>query len=183
MKKIRDNFNKTMIFFFILSSSLLLQAQENSPKKEEKENLSANHENHTHDEREDHESKEGENHDEEAENPSIGKEKGILAKGSEGFQLSPEAIKSFELRMQEINNSKQLLPLLALVKVQENQFIFRVREGWIKKIPVKIISKNKETIVVDLVSFKPGDKVVVKGASFLRVTELTSEEGPQGHSH
>lgn len=186
MNRTGNNIKVVIIFFSLLSSPFLTSGQDRGQKNSQHKSFKKNPpEEHIFD---DHRGKGagGQDHPsgdvEENNNPSIGPDKGIVAKGPDGFQLSPEAIRSFELRMQDISNNEPNLPILALVKVQENQFIYRLREGWIKKVPVKIIKKNKETVLVEILSWKPGDKIAVNGSSFLRVIELAAEEGPS-HEH
>jgi len=156
------------------------------------------HDDHAHDEKEHKESDEhgeeghddhgeeehGDEHEGEEENSAVGPDKGILEKSENGFKLSPEAIKSFELKTQKFVNNQAQFPRPTLVEVKEEKFVYRMRDGWIKKIPVKVLKKDKVLVTLELSQFKNGDEIIVSGTGFVRVSELVAEEGmAEGHAH
>jgi hypothetical protein len=146
--------------------------------------FSAEHEKagHEHDEK----AEGGEAHAEEEANPGVGPEKGILsADEHEGFKLSPEAIKSFELQHQKLNGpSPWKLPRTALLLAGEERNIYRVREGNYKRIDFKVLKDAPDSMTIESSDLKTGDEVVIKGLGFLRIAELSAFGGaPEGHSH
>lgn len=184
------------LFFVLLQSDLLTakegkdhhdhaeeeskpHQQQNSEDHDESENHS-NHEDHDrHGEKEEH----GDDHEEEG-SSVVGPDKGIMEKSEKGFKLSPEALQSFELKTQNISGQISEYPRSTLVEIKDGKFVYRMRESWIKKISVKVIKKNKDTVILELSQFQAGDKVIVGGNGFVRVSELVTEEGvSHGHSH
>lgn len=186
---------KKLILGLILTSFLILfQTEQLSADSDKKEHVKE--ENHDHNEKESQEHKnenhedhkdgdEHDDHEEEEESSSaVGPDKGILEKGENGFKLSSEATKSFELKVQNISSHTSEYPRATLVEVKSEQFIYRLRDGWIKKTAVKVIKKNKDTVILEISLIKAGDKVIVEGTGFVRVSELVAEEGvSHGHSH
>lgn len=148
-------------------------AHSEGEKHEEKEGESHAHkegeekgEGHAHGEGEE----EGEHGEEGEEGGVIGPDKGITAKGPNGFTLSKEAWASFEIKIQEVDASS-VMPKAALVQIKDGKFYYRIRKGWIKRVPYT--SK-----------FQQGDQVIVGGTGFVRTAELVVEEGvSHGHSH
>lgn len=123
-------------------------------------------------------------HEEVEGNSAVGPDKGIIEKGENGFKLSPEAIKSFELKTQNISSGKLELPSASLVEIKDGKFVYRIRDGWIQRIPVKVIRKSKEKVSLELSQFKLGDQLIMGGTGFVRISELVVEEGiAHGHSH
>lgn len=139
-------------------------------------------EDHPHDEEEkDHDHKE-EAHEEKS--SAVGADKGILEKNSEGFKLAPEAIASFGLEMRTLGSSVFEIPHEALVIVKMEKAIYRVRNGWIRRVPVKVIKKQNKQITIEVSNWQSGDQLIIKGVGFVRTSELVAEEGmAAGHSH
>lgn len=106
---------------------------------------------------------------EEEEASAVGPDKGILEKGKKGFRLSPEAIATFELKTAKFAGLAST-PKSAIVKVKDEKFLYRISEGWIKR--------------VDLDDVETGDEIVVSGMGYVRMAEVVAEEGmAHGHSH
>jgi len=132
---------------------------------------------------EDGEKHEGDEHAEE-ENSGVGPDKGIIAKGPEGFQLSPEATKLFAFKTAKVESKTMSIPRSALIQVKDEKFIYRIKDGWIKRLGIKVLKKDKSTIVVELKEFSPLDSIIISGTGFIRTTEIVVEEGvSEGHSH
>lgn len=130
----------------------------------------------------DHEHQE-EHHEE---NTQVGSNKGILSADNKlGFQLSPAAEKNFEIQAAPVSlNHSVSIPKSAVVSTGTEQNIFRIREGYFKRIDFQIIRKDKDTIVVNSEELKSGDKVALTGLGFLRIAEIVAFGGaPEGHSH
>lgn len=127
----------------------------------------------------------GDEHTEEEEENSVaGPDKGILEKGEKGFKLSPEATKTFELKTENIKSKTIDISKKSLVEIKNDKFIYRIRDGWIKKIAVKVLRKDKTQATVDLSQFKDGDQIITNGVGYVRTAELVVEEGvTSGHSH
>ena len=153
-------------------------------EEESHEHDEGNHGEDTDEESHDH-SAEGEKHDEhEEENDSIGPTKGILAKSENGFRLTDVAMKNFGIKYKKINSSRFNISESAIVKVLADKYLFRERDGWFKKIPIKIESKTGDQYLVSISDMKSQDRVIIDGVGFLRTAELVVEEGvAHGHSH
>lgn len=208
MKKLILILTLTFLFIIIQKEFLNAEVDKKEPSKEEQDHNESGHnhskgkekdkgheeENHNHDEgkaqehkgegHEDHEEEEQDGDHEEKGSSAVGPDKGIIEKGENGFKLSPEAIHSFELKMQNILRNISEYPRLTLVEVKDEKFVYRFRDGWIKRTAVKVIKKSKELVTLEISSFKAGDKIIVDGTGFVRVSELVAEEGvSHGHSH
>ena len=139
-----------------------------------------------HDEHHDEKSNKSQAHDKEEDESSsaIGPDKGILEKSKEGFKLSPEAIKTFELKTEVIKTKTIEIIRHALLEIKNEKFIYRIRDGWIKKVSVSVLNKNIQKVTVDISQFKDGDLIITNGVGFVRTAELVVEEGvSHGHSH
>jgi hypothetical protein len=169
------------ILFCAFSASF---AEEKTGDKHEKHDESEKHEDHEGHEKGDEHKDEKEHGHEEEENTAVGPDKGILEKSEHGFKLSPQAIKSFDLKTQNYLNPTAEFPRATLVEVKEEKFVYRLRDGWIKKVPVKVLGKHKLVVNLELSQFHAGDQIIVGGTGFVRVSELVVEEGvSEGHSH
>lgn len=116
----------------------------------------------------------------------VGPDKGILeASEANGIKLSPEAIKNFELETKALAGSGPwTLPSSARLLAGEEVNLFRVREGFYKRIDFALIKKNGDEISVSSKDLKSGDSIVISGIGFLRIAEITAFGGaPEGHSH
>lgn len=100
----------------------------------------------------------------------IGPDKGITAKGKNGFTLSKEAWASFELKTQQMEEGASI-PNSAVVHIKAGKYYYRIRDGWIKRVPLTE-------------RLKKGDQIITSGMGFVRTAELVTEEGvSHGHSH
>ena len=190
------------VIFCLTPSFLLAQKDEHGhendakaseAKHSEEENHATHEEEDSHDEHgtehgEEHgeEHDESQTHDKEDDESSsvIGPDKGILEKSKEGFKLSPEAIKTFELKTEIIKAKTIEIIRPALLEIKNEKFIYRIRDGWIKKVSVMVLNKNSQRVTVDISQFKVGDLIITNGVGFVRTAELVVEEGvSHGHSH
>lgn len=135
--------------------------------------------------------KEDHDHQHAEENPQVGVNKGIIAADKEqGFKLSPEAEKNFEIKRIKITHSSQVeitKDMIVTAGIEEN--IYRFRDGFYKRIDFVTIKsiESKTTsrkIIIRSKDLKDGDEIVTAGLGFLRVTEIAAYGGaPEGHSH
>jgi hypothetical protein len=132
----------------------------------------------------DHHDEEGA-HEEEA-NPSVGADKGIIeASELKGFKLSPEALKTFALETKKFSPGVAV-PSESLVYSGETTSVFRVRDGFYKRVAIKKVGKPAKSApqMIESTELRAGDEIVVKGAPFLRIAELDASGGiGEGHSH
>lgn len=126
-------------------------------------------------------------HDEhEEENPQVGEGKGITAASPEdGIKLSPQAAKNFEIVTMKIQNLNSInLSKKAIVTAGEEVNIFRLRDGFYKRIDFITLKKESGKIVIKSKDLKLSDEIVVQGTGFLRIAEIAAFGGaPEGHSH
>lgn len=124
-------------------------------------------------------------HEEEV-NSSVGPDKGITVfSETDGFKLSVEAIKNFELRNQRlVGLGPWSIPSAAVLYSGEEVNIYRVRNGFYKRIDFTLISKNGKDVKINSPDLKADDEVVIHGVAFLRSAEIVATGGaPEGHSH
>lgn len=121
------------------------------------------------------------------ENANVGKEKGITEYNEqEGFKLSPEAQKNFSLKFVELTQKGPwLIPGSAILYAGEEINIYRVRDGFYKRIDFVTVSKqSKGSQVIKSTDLRAGDQIVTEGIGFLRAAEIVATGGaPEGHSH
>lgn len=124
----------------------------------------------------------GEEHEE---STQVGPDKGVLAANEKsGFKLSAEATKNFKLKFLVYNGGAISLSLDSILQTTEEKNVYRVRDGFIKRIDISVISKSKTELTFTSSDLKSGDQIVVSGLGFLRMAELAAFGGaPEGHSH
>jgi hypothetical protein len=145
-------------------------------------------EGHSHGEGEEHShDEEGHEHgEEEEEGAKVGPDKGITeANEKEGFKLSPEALKNFDLSFLKLSGKGAWsVPASAVVHSGEEVNLFRRRNGFFKRIDFKQSSKTPSNLLVDSPELREGDEIVTSGLGFLRIAELAATGGiGHGHSH
>ncbi|MEK2646329.1 hypothetical protein [Bdellovibrio sp. BCCA] len=126
-----------------------------------------------------------EGHDHE-ENASVGPDKGIISFDEhDGFKLSSEAIKNFDLKTVALKGSNPWeVPANAVLYSGEEVNVYRLRDGFYKRIDFDLISKNGSQIKIKSKDLQTGDELVVQGVGFLRTAEIVASGGaPEGHSH
>lgn len=151
---------------------------EHKDKHDEKPHGEAGHDEKGHNE---------EGHAEEAEeNSQVGPDKGILAASAEdGFKLSPEALVNFEVKTLKIISKDSVeLPENAVVYAGQEINIYRVRDGFFKRIDFTKMNQKGKNIIIKSPDLSTNDEVVIEGIGYLRLAELAAFGGaPEGHSH
>ncbi|MER2510999.1 MAG: hypothetical protein ABTQ25_01015 [Nitrosomonas ureae] len=134
---------------------------------------------------ESHEHGKSNEHGEHEESAQVGPDKGILeASESEGFKLSPEAEKNFELSRVKVSSDSVELPKSAIVTAVSEVNVFRYRNGFYKRIDFSEVNRSQGKIRIRSKDLKSGDEIVVHGLGFLRIAEIAAFGGaPEGHSH
>lgn len=124
--------------------------------------------------------------EEESASASVGPEKGITeANETQGFKLSPEALKNFKLTFSKLTgDGPWTLPKSAILYSGEEVNLYRLRGGFLKRIDFQMIRKMADGQVVDSDDLREGDEVVTSGIGFVRTAELAASGGvSHGHSH
>ena len=137
----------------------------------------------SHAENDGHDHKEGE---EEEAGGSVGPDKGITEFSERnGFKLSPEALKNFDLKFIKLNGDGPWnLPKSALVHSGEETNLFRKRNDFFKRIDFETIKNSGTQLTIDSDDLREGDEVIIIGLGFLRIAELAATGGvAHGHSH
>lgn len=122
----------------------------------------------------------------EEENSSVGIDKGIAAADEvNGIKLSAEAIRNFELKTVKLQGAGPwTISPNAILYSGEEINIYRLRDGFYKRIDFILLSKESGSVLVKGKELAGGDEVVVHGVGFLRTAELVAFGGaPEGHSH
>ncbi len=113
---------------------------------------------------------------------AIGPDKGIMEKGPLGIKLSPEAIKTISSTAIQWNGENLTIPYKALIRIKDTKSIFRLRDGWYKRTPVTVLSRQGESVTLRAEGLQTGDQIVISNVGFLRIAEVITEEGA-AHSH
>jgi Ni/Co efflux regulator RcnB len=185
------------IFFIFSFMSLAFSCDDHDHKEHDEQESEAEHK---HDEKKDehkHEEK-GHAHDEEGhghgeeegehseENAQVGPEKGILeASEVNGIKLSPQAEKNFEITKLKVGSgSSHNIPKSAVVTAGTEVNLYRIRNGFYKRIDFEILKRTGTHLTVKSKDLKDNDEIVVTGLGFLRIAEIAAFGGaPEGHSH
>lgn len=123
----------------------------------------------------------GDEHEEASVN--VGPDKGIIEKSeTDGIKLSKEAVETMLIKTIDVSSQQISISDAAIVKIKDEKYIYRLRNGWFKRSEIQVIQKNGKTLIVKISDFKIGDKIVVEGLGFIRTSEIFSEEGAT-HSH
>ncbi|MBS1970345.1 MAG: hypothetical protein JSU04_08550 [Bdellovibrionales bacterium] len=125
--------------------------------------------------------------EEEAVSPAVGPDKGITAADEhDGIKLSSEAIKNFALQTLKLssNPSEWEIPSKAILVSGEEVNIYRLRDGFYKRIDFTTVSKSAGKLKIKSKELKVGDEIVTSGLGFLRAAELSAfSSGEEGHGH
>lgn len=124
--------------------------------------------------------------DEEEANSNMGPDKGIVEYDeANGFKLSAEAIKNFELKtLRLVKAGPWSVPSSAALYSAEEINLFRVRDGFYKRIDFTTDKKTPTELIVRSKELKENDEIVIHGVGFLRTAEIVATGGaPEGHSH
>lgn len=176
---------KKLIFNFIFFLTIPLFSFEKTNSSDSSKN-EEHHEAPAHDaDEESH--KDNHDDDKNEEGSNVGPENGITeASKNKGFKLSVEANKNFELKTLKLSGpGPWTVPLSARMLSQEEDNIYRVREGFIKRIDFNLTSKDRSgKMTIKSADLKEGDEVIIEGVGFIRISELTAFGGaPEGHTH
>lgn len=123
----------------------------------------------------------GHGHEEEGGGP-IGPDKGILEKTELGMRLSPEAIATIAPGTVAWKPGPVTIPYEGLVRIKETKSVFRVRNGFYKRVPARVLSRQNDSLTVQVEGLEAGDLLVTTQAGFLRIAEVILVEGAS-HSH
>lgn len=120
------------------------------------------------------------------ENNSVGPAKGITTFDEhDGFKLSVEAIKNFDLKSLQLHGAGPWdIPNSATLYSGEEINIYRLRDGFYKRIDFVVVAKGASQMKIISPDLKADDYVVIQGIGFLRTAEIVASGGaPDGHSH
>jgi hypothetical protein len=136
--------------------------------------------------KEENHSEEDEHGHKEEKNENIGPGKGIVSADEEnGFQISPQAEKNFEIKRIKVASLAQIkIPKTAIVTAGMETNIYRYRNGYYRRVDFNVITKQEDGIHISSKELKPNDEIVVHGTGLLRIAELAAFGGaPESHSH
>lgn len=95
----------------------------------------------------------------------------VAASQDQGIKLSDKALKTLDLAFVPVQNSHLGVPRSALVYFQDFSAIYRLRDGWFRMVEVEP-SYTGDQATFSSKDLKPGDQVVIRNGSLLRVVEL-----------
>lgn len=116
----------------------------------------------------------------------IGPTKGVTEVAKDkSFKLSPEAIKRLEITWAPINETAIRIPKTAIANALSESNVFRFRDGWIKSVHFKILTKG-EQVTIQSPEIQKGDQIVRTGVGYLRIIASQlgeAEEEEESHSN
>lgn len=122
------------------------------------------------------------------EGANFGPDKGVTqVSEKDGFKLSPEAYQTFQLSIEPLIKKRDgyLVPQTALVHTASEVSLYRVRDSWIKRIDIRQLKKSSPHVLISAKDLAPNDRIIGKGANWVRVSELDGlgEEAEHGDKH
>ena len=145
------------------------------------EDSHSDHEEHDHSK---HKKEDHKDHDH-GSSKAIGKGKAIeIVDEKKGFKLSNEAIKTLQLKLQNVDGSKFKINKTTLVSSKDTKGVYRFRSGFFKLLDAIILKETKDGYFVKVDGVEFGDQIVINGLGLLRVTDVYStDKSEYGHSH
>ncbi len=155
-----------LVTFVVLISPLIARSDEDHDHKEES-----------------HGHTEGEAHEEAP--SSVGAEKGVLeASADKGIRLGEKAEKKFGIKTLAFVSGSITLPKSAVFFGLQEKNLYRLRDGFYKRIDFSTLSKSNSQFTITSPDLKSGDQIVTEGLGFLRIAEIAAFGGvAHGHSH
>lgn len=141
-------------------------------------------EKHDDDEKDEHGHNEKEKGDGEEEESvgGVGKGNAVTAADEHtGIQLSEKAKNAIGIKLESYQRG--FVPVAALVRHQNEISVYRLRDGWYKRVSVKIEKIENSQAFIQTEELSEGDFIVVQNVGLLRVAELDAFSGEVGHSH
>ncbi len=103
---------------------------------------------------------------------------------ADGFKLNDASIKTFGLVNLPYSAPSVVVSKEAIFKGLNEVNLYRLRNGFYKRVDFKILSQNKNDFRVSSPDLAAGDQIVVKGIGFLRIAEIAASGGlSDSHSH
>lgn len=135
-----------------------------------------------HAEGEEHGHSEGDEHGHEEGGSVVGPDKGIVEKSALGIKFSDDALKTIQPETVPWQSGSITIPYQGLVRIKDTKSVYRVRNGFFKRVPAVVESRQGDRVTVRVNGLEAGDKIVISQAGFLRIAEVITEEGAS-HSH
>ncbi len=90
-----------------------------------------------------------------------------------GFRLGMAATRRMNIKTQTLQRGEVLLAAKdVVVWVQGKPSVFRMRDGWIERIPIDSHVQEKLKLNIPNDFLQPGDRIIVNGTSLLRVIDM-----------
>ncbi|MDD4555874.1 MAG: hypothetical protein PHE89_00910 [Alphaproteobacteria bacterium] len=103
----------------------------------------------------------------------------------EELVLSAKVIQNYGIEIDILEkNTPFVLPREAFVNAQGDYFLYKQEaENVFEQVEIHLIKKTNSEMFFTSDDLSAGEKVVIKGAKFLRVILLDKEGGEVGHAH
>nr|BDT28544.1 hypothetical protein BHI3_20100 [Bacteriovorax sp. HI3] len=169
------------ILFFSLMSSLTLFAGEGHGHKEKKEEHAEHKDDHKDEHgKEEHKDEHKEEHKDEHGHGDDHKE----GMSENGFKLNEKSTKKFGIHTVTLKAGIVEVPREAIFKGLNEVNVYRLREGFYKRIDFKTLENKKDVLKISSSELKSGDQIVIQGVGFLRIAEIAASGGiSDSHSH
>ncbi|RYZ93091.1 MAG: hypothetical protein EOP06_02170 [Proteobacteria bacterium] len=96
----------------------------------------------------------------------------------QGFKLSEKAQKNLGVEFMKVHGSGPWkIPKDALVKLKQSTGIYRLYDGFISMVLVKVSREAGADIYITSADLEDGDEVAFRGATFLRMTDADLNTG------
>jgi len=96
----------------------------------------------------------------------------IAFSAEDGFKLSEKAIKNLGVTFKRLKGAKQwTVPKSSLVHIKHSVGVYRKWDGWITMVLVKVVEKNKDTVIIQSIDLQDQDQIAITGVPFLRMTD------------
>lgn len=101
-----------------------------------------------------------------------------------GFKLNEKSTKKFGIQTLAVKEGTIEIPRDAIFKGLNEVNVYRLRDGFYKRIDFKTLETKKDALKISSSDLKMGDQIVTAGVGFLRIAEIAASGGiSDSHSH
>lgn len=103
---------------------------------------------------------------------------------ADGFKLNEKSTKKFGIQTLSVKEGTIDIPRDAIFKGLNEVNVYRLRDGFYKRIDFKTLEAKKDGLKISSSDLKVGDQIVTAGVGFLRIAEIAASGGiSDSHSH
>ncbi len=96
----------------------------------------------------------------------------------EGFKMSPKAMTALGVRFDSVRGAGPWrISKSALIRIKQSTGVYRRFDGWISMVLVKVVSQEKDSVLITSTDIESNDEIAAEGIQFLRMTDADLNAG------